>query len=450
MRKKSKSNKKAKQNLIKKILKKDDPSKDIYKLDKNDDNNKKDNRKIKMIVFGVFIVIVILYILFMVYKLFANPTDTFIVNNGRLSETEDVIGYIVRDESLVESSKKGKEIIRIKEEGQRVAKENPVYRYYSDKENELKEQISQINVKIQEAMENNDNRFSSDRKLLETQIENELNNAYRSNEIQKISEYKKNINTYITKKAKIIGEASPAGSYIKTLIDQRSQYESQLQAESEYITAQTSGIVSYKVDGLEKILLPSDLGKLNKEFLESLELKTGQNIASSNEIAKIVNNYMCYIVFNSNSEQAKQVKENDKIKIKINDSSEVTAKIENIIKETDGSRTISLLIDKQVENLISYRKISFEIIWWSAEGYRIPNSAIKKIDNVDYVVRNRNGYYNKMPVKILKQNEDYSIVEQYTRTELKELGLSATEISELKTLTLYDEILLNPTEEQLE
>ena len=54
-----------------------------------------------------------------------------------------------------------------------------------------------------------------------------------------------------------------------------------------------------------------------------------------------------------------------------------------------------------------------------------------------------------MAVKVLKQGEDYSIVEPYTRAELLELGLSATEISDLKTLTLYDEILLNPTEEQL-
>ena len=437
-----------KTNTIKRMLaykKEENP----YLIDGVQKNVKKNNGKTKKIVLGTVIAILILYAILMVYKLIKNPTDTFIVSNGSLSEEESVTGYIVRNENLVESSKKGSSIIKIKDEGQRVANGNPVYRFYSDKETELEQKISQLNDKIQEAMENNDNRLSSDKKLLETQIESELDNLYKKNETQKIQEYKKTINSYIAKKAKIVGDSSPAGSYIKNLIEERNQYESQLETESEYVTAQTSGIVSYKVDGLEKIMSPNEFGKLNKEFLENLNLKTGQNIASSDEIAKIVDNYKCYIIFNSDSEQAKKVEVNGKIKIRIQDSSEITATIKNIIDEEDGSRTIAVEIENQVEDLISYRKVSFEIIWWSASGYRIPNSAIKKIGNVDYVIRNRNGYYNKMPVKILKQNEDYSIVEKYTRTELLELGLSSTEISDLKTLTLYDEILLNPTEEQL-
>ena len=420
---------------------------DLYSFEK--ENRKVEGKNIKKTMAVLILIAVIIYALFMVLKLIKNPTDTFIVSNGKLSDEETVNGYIVRDEKIVENQRRGKSIIRIKDEGQRVAKGNPIYRYYSDKELDLENKIADLNSKIQEAMEDNDNRFSSDKKLLETQIENELDNIYKKNEIQKIQEYKKNINSYVTKKSKIVGDSSPAGSYIKSLIDERSKYETQLESEAEYINAQTSGVVSYKVDGLENVLVPNDLGKLNKEFLEGLNLKKGQNIASSDDSAKIVNNYKCYIIFNSDSDQAKEVETNEKIKIKVQDSSEITATIKNIITESDGSKTIAVEIEEQVEELISYRSISFDIIWWSATGFRIPNSAIKTVNNVNYVVRNRNGYYNKMAVKILKQSEDYSIVEQCSRSELIELGLTTSEISDQKNITLYDEVLLNPTEEQL-
>ena len=48
-------------------------------------------------------------------------------------------------------------------------------------------------------------------------------------------------------------------------------------------------------------------------------------------------------------------------------------------------------------------------------------------------------------IKITKQNDKYSIVENYTNAELQELGYSAEEIYGRTTLTLYDEILKNPT-----
>ena len=50
-----------------------------------------------------------------------------------------------------------------------------------------------------------------------------------------------------------------------------------------------------------------------------------------------------------------------------------------------------------------------------------------------------------MPVKIIEQGEEYSVVSAYTKAELRELGLTDEEISKLKTITLYDTIQLKPT-----
>lgn len=413
---------------------------------KNDDTVK--SKKTKKIIIGIIVVIAVVYGVFMVYKLIKNPSNTFIVENGTISEEETVSGYIIRDEEVIEEKNK-KTIIKIKEEGQRVAKGDSVFRYYSDKEGELENKIAELDGKIQAVLENEENLLPNDKKLLESQIENELDKVNGQNEISKLAEYKKTISYYITKKAKIIGENSPSGSYLKGLIEERTSYEEKLKQESEYITAPSAGMVSYKIDGLEKVLTTDNLNTFNKQFLQDLDLKVGKAIASSDVTAKIVNNYNNYIVFNSNSQEAKNAKVNDKVNIKVQNDEAIVAKIQNIIEEDDGSRTIAISVEKNIEELLSYRRISLDIIWWSASGYRVPNSAIKEINNVTYVVRNRNGYLNKMAVKVLKKGEDYSIVDSYSRDELLNLGLSSKEISDLKTLTLYDEILLNPKDEQL-
>ena len=166
-------------------------------------------------------------------------------------------------------------------------------------------------------------------------------------------------------------------------------------------------------------------------------------------MGKIINNYECYIVFNSNTNEAKNSKVGDTLKIRLQNSDAVKATIENIIDEENGSKTIAIKITNDVEKLISYRKISFDIIWWDAEGFRIPNEAIKEKDGLAYVVRNRNGYYNKMLVKILKQNDEFCIVRQYKTEELLGLGFTNAQIYDMRNIALYDEIVLNPTDEQI-
>lgn len=468
-------NKKAKQNNIKSdysVFRDDEKTRITNKIDKNKINenkidrnktkknkteqseiekntNKKSIKKMKLSIAIILAVIVLSYAIYGVAKLVKNPTNTFMVTNGKISQEESEIGYIVRDEKVVKEKNYKNGMVKIKNEGEKVAKGDSIFRYYSSGENDLKSQIADLDIKIQEVMQNEKGILPSDVKLLENQIEKELNSIYGISNVQNIQEYKKNINTYITKKAKISGELSPSGSYLKQLLSQREELEDRLNSDSEYIEAPESGIVSYRVDGLEEVLTTENFANLNKEFLEKLDIKTGQTIASSEEVGKIINNFHCYIVFNSNSKESKETKVGNTIKIRLQNSDVVKAEIENIIEEKDGSRTITVKITGDVEKLAAYRKISFDIIWWDAEGFRIPNEAIREENGLSYVVRNRNGYYNKMLVKILRKNDEYCIVKQYKTEELQELGFTNTQIYSMKNIALYDEIVINPTEEQM-
>lgn len=417
-----------------------------FDTEKEENTEKRKISKSKIIAVAVVFVIILIYVIYYTVKLVQNPTNTFIVTNGKISQEENDIGYIVREETVIKGQNYKNGMAKIKNEGERVAKGDSVFRYYSSGEENLKSKIAELDVEIQELMQNEKGNYPSDAKLLESQIEKELDSICKVNNAQKIQEYKKSINTYITRKAKL---SSPSNAKLKELLSQREEYENELNSDSENVNATESGIVSYRVDGLENVLTVDDFSKLNNSFLQELNLKTGQTVASSEEMGKIINNYECYIVFNSNTNEAKSSKVGDTLKIRLQNSDAVKASIENIIDEENGSKTIAIKITNDVEKLISYRKISFDIIWWDAEGFRIPNEAIKEKDGLAYVVRNRNGYYNKMLVKILKQNDEFCIVRQYKTEELQELGFTNAQIYDMRNIALYDEIVLNPTDEQM-
>ena len=280
-------------------------------------------------------------------------------------------------------------------------------------------------------------------KLLENQIDEKVKNINKITDVSKLTEYKKEIDNLITKKAKIAGESSPKGSYLRQLIEERKKYESELNSGAEYVKAPISGVVSYRVDGLEETLTPENFGSLSKQYLESLNLKTGKIVATNEECGKVIDNFTCYIATITSSEEAKQATVGQKVKIRLSNNTEISAQITNIIEEND-ERLIILKLNKQVEELIKYRKITFDLIWWDATGLKVPNQAIVKENDLNYVVRNRAGYLSKILVKVKKQGDKYSIVDSYSNEELKEIGYTDTEIANYRKISLYDEILINP------
>ncbi len=169
-------------------------------------------------------------------------------------------------------------------------------------------------------------------------------------------------------------------------------------------------------------------------------------ISKSSEAGKIVNNYECYIAVFLKSDEAQEAEEGDTATLRLSDSTEISASIEYIREEDDGKIMIIFKITKGVESLISYRKISIDVIWWSYSGLKVANSALNQEGDIYYVIRNRVGYTDKIYVKILKQNENYSIIENYTTKELLELGYAQEEISSMKSISLYDEVQINTSQ----
>lgn len=398
-------------------------------------------QKNKKIIVYIAFTLISIYLIYAVYLLVKQPTNKVTVEDGTLYSEETDIGYIIRDEQVVKGNNYKNGMEQIKAEGEKTAKGESIYRYYSQNEQKIIKQISELDSKIEEALDGQSNLYSSDIKLLENQLDEKIELLNKTTDLSKLAEYKKQINNLMTKKANIVGENSASGTYLKQLYTQRTKLESQLNSGAEYIKAPESGIVSYKVDGLEETLTPDNFSTLSKDFLEKLNLKTGQLIATNDECGKIINNYQCYIATISNTKQTKNAKIGNKVQVRLSNNKTIDAKINYISQENDDDMLIILEINKQIEELTNYRKISFDLVWWSYSGLKVPNSAIVNQDGINYVVRNRAGYLDKIPVDITKQNDRYSIIQNYTTDELKELGLSTTNI---KKISIYDELVIKP------
>lgn len=415
-------------------------------------NKKKKNKlivvlsKYKKQILFILLLCILIYIINIVVNLIINPTDTVFVEMGQIEEKETAVGYIIRDETVLKGENYKNGIEQIKAEGEKVAKGEAIFRYYSNNEENLIKKIQDLDAKIDEVMSNEYSPYSADAKVLEGQIDTKINEIYEESSLTNIQDAKQSISSNMTKKAKIAGESSPAGSYLKKLIIERSEYENQLNSGAEHLSATKSGVVSYRVDGYEEILTTEDFSKYTKKFLENLKLRTGQIIPTSSESGKIIDNYSCYIVSVLDSDYARDVEVGDSLSLILPSGSEVDATVEYKTNQ-DNEYIITFKIDKGVEELISYRKMSFSIVWWSKSGLKVPNSAISEEkqneNNIAYITRTRIGYEDKILVKILKSNEKYSIVTNYSTEELTEMGYTSSEIRSMPNIAIYDEILIN-------
>ena len=395
-------------------------------------------KKSKKLIAIFSALIIITYMIWAIFLLVSRSSETYIVRQGTLTQEDETVGYIIRDEKVEKGEDYENGIYEIATENQRVAVGDSIFRYYSDSEKKITEQVEEINKQIKEILEQENEVTSADIKAIESQIEEKIEHINTINNYQEIVEDKKNIDELISKKINFIGDVTE-NKDIKKLVKDRKALEEKLKSGSKYQKAQMSGIVSYRVDGLEETLTPEKFNDINEKLLNSLDIKTGEIISTSDECGKVIDNFKCYIAVTLNSKQAREAKVNDSLKLRISNE-ETKAKIVQINEENNNKRTIIFQINKMTEDLIKHRKVLVDVIWWNDSGLKVPNSTLTKEGNLYYVVRNKAGVQNKILVKIIKQTENYSIIDSYTEQELQELGFSQQDIKNYKKITNYDEI----------
>ena len=96
-------------------------------------------------------IIIVAYIISAIYLLIVHQSDTYVIRQGTVAQEDETVGYIIRDEQ-VKKSDNNNGIYAIASEGQRVAINEPIFRYYSDTEKQINSEINDINYKIQDLL----------------------------------------------------------------------------------------------------------------------------------------------------------------------------------------------------------------------------------------------------------------------------------------------------------
>ena len=139
----------------------------------------------KKIIIGIIFALISLYLIYAVYLLIKQPTDKVTVENGTLYLEETDVGYIIRDEKVVKGNNYKNGMEQIKTEGEKTAKGESIYRYYSKNESDLTKQIAELDTKIQEALEGQTNLYTSDIKLIENQLDEKIEQLNGTTDISK-------------------------------------------------------------------------------------------------------------------------------------------------------------------------------------------------------------------------------------------------------------------------
>lgn len=414
----------------------------------------KKSQNLIVIIISILIILLIYFIINIV-RFFKQPADTVMIKNGELIKYEEVVGYIIRDENIIDTSSYIGTPKANFDDAVRVSKGAEILTYMSKEKEQIQKNMYELDEKIQKAMESKQTILSNDAKVLESEIELYLySNLKENTDVYSIYENKKIINEKIEKKAKIVGDLSPVGSELKKLIEQRTSYEKELNNSERKVKANKAGLVSYRVDNHENILTLDSISKLTIEELEKIKLTPDQIIPLDTNSVKIVNNFECYIAIPMNSEESKNARLNDNVYLRFDNTGEslITATVE-YISEEDDKRLIVFKINTNVEELTKYRKIDLDVVWWQDKGLKVNKDAIENITllnksgdslNLSKIIIKKSSYTEEALVKIIREAGEFVIIDNYKDKELLEMGISEEVISERNTIKMYDEVIVSP------
>ena len=433
------------------------------------------NQNIVLVALSIVIIGLVFFVVSLV-RLFQKPASTVMLKNGELINYEEFVGYIIRDEDVVDTSSYDGIIKTAVSDAERVSKGAPIMNYVSKAEEQLMKKISDLDTKIEQAIESQQTIFTNDVKILDTEIENYIySNLRNSNLLDSTKEYKKIINEKVEKKAKIVGELSPAGSELKSLIEERTKYETELNDAEKAVYATKAGLVSYRVDGYENILTPASFSELTIDYLKSLKTTKDQVISANSNKVKLVNNFCCYIAIPLGTDALEKISLNETTYLRFESTGDrlIPATVEYMSTEDEGMLCI-FKINSNVEELTKYRKVSVDVVWWRTKGLKVnedvihyteiqvPSGEDKVIQSGDEMiiietsgdamvtktiklptVTVKKAYYDtEVFVKILKTAKGFVILDNYTTEELESMGLTEEMINNRGTIKLYDELLV--------
>lgn len=395
----------------------------------------------KTVTIAVVALALIYIAAFTIISVTSSPVSTELVRQGVLENSVQVEGIVVREE-WVYTSEDGGVFESPYSDGTRVsAGEKLGTVYFGEVSSQAASQLKLINQEItrleekEEIFENGMN----DPEKINTRISSlvgDLVTASIACDGKRVSELQGEISQLHSRRLVLEGKQQEGSSELSRLYSQKAELEAGLQTEDYY--AQQAGVFTYLIDGFETRLGISSLRDLTPKDVDNLWQTDITNIAgefSAQPVAKIVNNFKWYFVFNLTVQQLDTLKTGDNVYLRFSGdlSESIPAEIATISSEQDGRVCVSVSCMNDIKTVLTNRKLKIDLIKQRYEGSCFSRSAVRVRDDVSGVYVVKDGVAVFCPVEILYGTDETVII--------------SSEQNENNQVKLYDEIINEKTSE---
>lgn len=389
----------------------------------------------KVFLIGIFAYIIINGITVFIGK----NIDTLVVSNEKIEEYITTKGLLVRDEYIINSTMTGN-IEAYFKEGDKVKNLDKVAYVYNNNIDEANfKELESLEKEVIQIEEGQSSIIKADVDKVNKKIEKNKDNIQTkliqgklgiSKEVVELEEHIKDKNKLLK---------SDLNS--KPIINKKEEINklnNKIEKNSDILQTNKSGIISYKFDGNESKYNIDNISELNIDDIEYTEneyidiLNEGV-IKHGQPIARIINNIKQYLAIVVEENEIMNFEENNSVIIR-DKNNQINAKVHNIYTKNDKNVVVFEISEQNIE-INDTRVAEFDIIYKSIEGIKIPKSSIVKKDNVEgvYIV-SETGSAKFIEIKGTSyENEEFIVIDYYKN-----------EIEGVKTIDIYDEIILEP------
>lgn len=371
-------------------------------------------------------------------RYFVNPTTTTLTYRCRTEDAISLRGYVVRDETVIDSSETLLELTHT--EGERVAAGSAVATVYRSEDalaqaqelQALTEQLAQLRS-AQSAVSDASAVLRLDGDIRGDVVA--LRAACASGSYDALDSLGSELKTAVLRRAYAYRDTGELSARIKELSAAIDALTAALRGTSSTIEAPFAGTYSAAVDGYESVLTPELLETLTPSGFDAIT-----PAAASSTVGRIIEGDEWHFVTVLSEQDAARLRKNQSLMLRMSSGVgfDLPATVERIGKAEDGRCVLVLTGDDYLSHLTLLREQNAELILHAYEGLRIPKNALRVGEDGRsgvYCLVGLTAYFKS--VNILYQGPDYCLVEPGEAT-----GETENQVL-LYTLRANDEVIIS-------
>lgn len=404
------------------------------------------------ILLAVITLAVAVYFGVQAVEYFRDPLSTTLAYAYTVEESENLSGYVVREERVLSGESSGL-LQLMREEGERVSAGGVVATVFADQASlDRQMEISSLNSRIEQLQYAQEAALGVEvTQKLDVQISQKIVDyraALTADNFQDAEKEGSTLRSQVLKRDYSVSGTEDLDAQIQELQAQRKSLQSQAAGSVRRITAPEAGLYSAEVDGYETVLTPESLSELTPSALQSVQA----DASVSSNVGKLVLGDSWYYAAILPAQTAEELKTSSlTLRFAKGVDQDLPVTLAFTGPEENGQVVAVFQGDTYLSQLTLLRQQSAQVITDQYEGIRIPREAIRivtqTVENEDgttqetqttgvYCVVGREAAFK--PVKIVYTSENFALVQADITSDQELLRLRPGDEVIVSAKDLYD------------